>query len=76
MRSGTVAGVVDEVAEAVVADDVIGAGAERELDLLPASPPEVVPTTTPPRRFTIWVSSSPTPPAAACTTVTSPSRTG
>jgi NADPH2:quinone reductase len=37
---------------------------------------EQVATTIPPRSLIIWVSSSPTPPAAACTTVTSPGRTG
>ena len=36
VRPGTVTGLVDDVAEAVVADDVIGAGLQRELDLLPA----------------------------------------
>ena len=38
MRPGAVGSVVDDVAEAVVADDMIGARPERELDLLPALP--------------------------------------
>ena len=42
----------------------------------PSEPPEQVPITIPPHRLTIWVRSRPTPPAAACTTATSPSLTG
>ena len=75
MRACAFGYIVDDGTEAVVADDVIGACAEREFGLLLAAG-TVVATTMPPRRFTIWVSSSPTPPAAACTTATSPSRTG
>jgi hypothetical protein len=37
---------------------------------------EVVAMTVPPASLTIWVSSSPTPPAAACTTATIGSVTG
>jgi hypothetical protein len=52
---------------------VIGARPPGQLGLLGV---EVVATTTPPRFLTIWVSSRPTPPAAACTTATSQAATG
>ena len=46
------------------------------LDVYRAFAEEVVAMPGPPSRLIIWVSSRPTPPAAACTTVTAPSATG
>ena len=56
--------------------EVIADANEQDVKALLATGVDTVPITRAPRRFAIWQSSNPTPPAAACTTQVSPGLRG